>query len=690
MSYCINPECNHQSTTKFCPNCGTPLHIKDRYRLIRPLRELNKSPYIEVFEVDDRGTLKVLKVLKSCDQTWLRLFKREAEVLKSLKHPGIPKIDASGYFTVQIPETQRELHCLVMEKIEGQDLEKFLQQHQQISEQRAINWLKQLAIILHQLHQQKLFHRDIKPPNIMLKPNGQLVLIDFGAARWVTETVVNGDRDITFVLTRGYGAPEQEDGKALPQSDFFALGRTFVHLLTGRHPNDISYNSRNEFVWREYAPQISEPLANFIDELMAFEVENRPQDTKEILQRLNDIEPPELLPLPPPPNRPLFRISWWFLILGFPITLLLGIAIGRIIQDIFSPSLSTACDSRRAAIDTSQIAFSPNGKYLVQVSLDKTLRVFDTAKLLNAEDNKQAQIYCELHNEGVVAVQFSPNGEKIATASLDATARLWKINSNGIEEEFKKFHEYPVIGLDFSSNGNYLASASADGIARVWNTKNGERMAIMNNGAYIKAINFSKNQNNLAIASLNNLAKVWNWQTRREAQNTISLTPNNLIATAFSPTNNKYLASASDQGIAQIWDTTNFRQIAQLNLQTYPMAIAFSPNGQNLVAIGLEDNVAVVWNWENHKTDNFKISLRHDELDNLVAVAFPQDQNQNYVATASSNGNIILWDINNGNRLKTCPRDKGLVEIAFNPQDANQIAVANANGNLNLIRCESN
>lgn len=412
---------------------------------------------------------------------------------------------------------------------------------------------------------------------------------------------------------------------------------------------------------------------------MAPKVENRPQNTQEILQRLDEIDG---LYQPPPPPSSLPKIYRWVLLLGLPITLLLGIAIGKI-QDIVSPSLSTACDS--PALDTSQIAFSANGKYLLQASLDKTLRVFDTAKL-NAEDNNQAQIDCKLHDEGVVAVQFSPNGEKIATASLDATARLWKINSNGIEEEFKKSHEYPVIGLDFSKDGNYLASASADGIARVWNTKNGERMAMMNNGAYIKAINFSKNQKNLAIASLNNLAKVWNWQTRRQAQNTIPLKPNNLIATEFSPTNNKYLASASDKGIAQIWDTTNFRQIAQLNLQTYPMAIAFSPNGKHLVAIGLEDNVAVVWNWENHKTDNIKISLRHNDRDNLVAVAFPQDQN--YVATASSNGYIILWDINNGNRLNTCKSDKGLVEIAFNPQDANQIAVANADGKLNLIKCE--
>ena len=683
MSYCINPECYHQSTANFCPICGTTLQIKGRYRLIRPLRELNKSPYIEVFEVDDKGEKKVIKILKSKDKTVLRLFKREAEVLETLAHQGIPKIDPQGYFIFnEIPKSERQLHCLVIEKIEGQDLEQFLQKHKPISQRLAINWLKQLTNILDRVHEKQLFHRDIKPANIMLKPDGKLVLIDFGAARWVTETVVDPKRDVTGVLTPGYAAPEQENFRASPQSDFFALGRTFVHLVTGKHPYDIIRNaSTSQFVWREYAPQISEPLANFIDQLMAPEVKNRPQNTQDILQRLDEIDglQPKLIP-----SSSLFKVDRWVFILGFPIAIFLilfGIEIGKIIVDNPPPSTEklTACNSD--ALDTSQIAFSPNGKYLVQVSLDKTLRVFDAA------NKKLVQINCQLHEDGVVAVQFSPNSEAIATASLDATARLWKINSNGtVEEKFKKPHDYPVIGLDFSGDGNYLASASADGIARVWNTENGNRLALLNNGAYIKAISFSQNKNYLAIASLNNLVRVWNWQTQIEAQNTISLSANNLIATAFNPTDNQYLASVSEKGIAQIWDTTNFIAIAQVNLQTYPMAIAFSPNGKHLVAIGLEDNVAVVWNWENHKTDNFKISLRHNDRDNLVAVDFPQ--NQNYVATASSNGNIILWDINNGNRLKTCNSNKGLVEIAFNPQNSNQIAVANANGKLKLIECK--
>lgn len=691
MSYCINPECYHQNTSNFCPDCGTPMCIKDRYSLVRPLRELNKSPYIEVFEVDDKGTPKVLKVLKSRDDTLLRLFKREAEVLISLKHQGIPKIDPEGYFTFKISQTQRQLHCLIIEKIEGQDLEQFLGQHQRISEEFAIDWLKQLTNILHRVHQKKLFHRDIKPSNIMLKPDGQLVLIDFGAARWVTETVFDPKRDVTGVLTPGYAAPEQEEFRALPQSDFFALGRTFVHLFTGKHPYEISKNSpTSQFIWRESAPQISQPLANFIDELMAPEVENRPQNTKEILQRLDVIELLQQEASPPPPS--FFKLYRWVFILGFPITLLMGIAIGWIIKNPawVSPPVLTACDS--PALDTSQIAFSPNGKYFAQVSLDKTLRVFD-ASILSDETPKQVD--CQLHADGIVALKFSSDSKKIATASLDATARLWTINPDGkINSENKLSHEYsdipnfkpPVIALDFSRDGKYLASASADGIARVWDTSNSQRQAILNSKTYIRAISFSQDTKYLATASLNNLGRLWNWQADKETHKAISLGSDNLVAVAFNPTNGKYLASANAAGIAQIWDTTTFKQVAKVNLQTYPMEIAFSPNGKHLVAIGLEDNKAVVWNWGNHKNDNFTISLRHNDEDNLVAVDFPD--NKNYVATASTDGTINLWNINNGDRLSTCNSGKGLVAIAFSPKNTNLLASANADGKVNMFRCK--
>ena len=134
-----------------------------------------------------------------------------------------------------------------MEKIEGQDLLKWLeiQNYQPITSEQAIDWLTQLTEILNLVHNQNYFHRDIKPQNIMCRSNGKLVLIDFGAVREVTETVQRTTGEVTRISSMGYTPEEQKKGKAEPRSDFFALGRTFVYLLTAQQPMNLQEDPRS-------------------------------------------------------------------------------------------------------------------------------------------------------------------------------------------------------------------------------------------------------------------------------------------------------------------------------------------------------------------------------------------------------------------------------------------------------------
>ena len=314
MSYCLNPKCSNPPdpmNTKgiICRNCGSKLLLQDRYRVVRPL---SMGGFGQTFEVDDRGTLKVLKVLNPArfsdprsKQKVVSLFQQEAEVLSQLHHSGIPKVDSDGYFPFWPKDSQEPLHCLVMEKIDGLNLQEWLegQGNQPITPVQALNWLKQLAEILEQVHQKQYFHRDIKPPNIMLRPDGQLVLIDFGAVRELTQTYLQQQNVTgTVIGTPGYTPPEQMHGRAVPQSDFFALGRTFVHLLTGRHPLDLHENPQTgKLIWRNSVPHISKSwvdliykllgrsLADFIDELMEPSWKKRPKNTRVILKRLKKI-----------------------------------------------------------------------------------------------------------------------------------------------------------------------------------------------------------------------------------------------------------------------------------------------------------------------------------------------------------------------------------------------------------------
>ncbi|NEP58415.1 MAG: protein kinase [Symploca sp. SIO2G7] len=302
MSYCINPKCQHRQNSdevKLCQTCGTPLLIHNRYRIVRPLREPNPNHPTEVFEVedwDDWGMLKVLKVLKYTYNTDLvKRFQQEAHILlilnKSKKYHdnqgiGVPSIDAEGYFTINVRQYNQKLYGLVMEKIEGDNLETWVREQGVISQEQAVDWLRQIVATLNFLHKHNFLHRDIKPANLIRQPNGKITLIDFGVAG------IEGLAE-TQIGSLAYAAPEQMaiTGKAVPQSDFFALGRTFVYLLTGRHPWELAMdNKKGRLIWhKSIRKKLDKSLVALIDKLMHRDYHKRPQDTRKILKRLSKL-----------------------------------------------------------------------------------------------------------------------------------------------------------------------------------------------------------------------------------------------------------------------------------------------------------------------------------------------------------------------------------------------------------------
>ena len=297
MSLCINPHCSKSNSDNvlFCQSCGSELLLEGRYRTIKLL---GQGGFGKTYEVSDvRSNLpKVLKVLTDNQPKAVELFQREAQVLKILNYPGIPRVEQDGYFVYFPRASQQELHCLVMEKIEGMNLYDYLKQRENrpINQKLAVQWLKEIVNILQLVHEQNYFHRDIKPPNIMLRATGNLVLIDFGGAREATQTYyfAHQKANVTGLISVGYTPQEQMAGQAVPLSDFFALGRTFVFLLTGKEPNDPTiFNSRNgQMRWRDVVPDISPKFADLIDRMMAHFPNQRPGNTREILQALADIE----------------------------------------------------------------------------------------------------------------------------------------------------------------------------------------------------------------------------------------------------------------------------------------------------------------------------------------------------------------------------------------------------------------
>ena len=301
MSLCINPQCSHpqnQDTSLFCQSCGSELLLDGRYRVVR---ELGGGGFGKTYEVQDsdpqkagggKPAHKVLKVLLHNHPKYVELFEREVNVLSRLKHPGIPKVEADAHFTFFLKNSNVPLYCLVMEKIEGLNLSQYMTQRGKcITQKMAIQWLMQLLRILEEIHRHNFFHRDIKPSNIMLRSTGQLVLIDFGTAREVTETYLSKQSSggVTGLFSAGYSPIEQLNGQAVPQSDFFALGRTLVYLLTGKHPSELYDSHVDQLNWRQCVPNLSPEFADVVDNIMARLPNQRPSSAQVILNQLESV-----------------------------------------------------------------------------------------------------------------------------------------------------------------------------------------------------------------------------------------------------------------------------------------------------------------------------------------------------------------------------------------------------------------
>jgi serine/threonine protein kinase len=215
--------------------------LQGRYQLQKQLgNNAGRQTWLAVDLATQTREQVIVKLLPFSPQLhWddLKLFEREAQVLKHLNHPCIPKY--RDYFSTE-PSNSSELPWfgLVQDYIQGDCLQQLLNKGKRFTEagvkEIAIQLLK-ILIYLHQLSPAVL-HRDIKPSNIIWGKNRQVYLVDFGA---VQEKAKAEGATFTVVGTGGYAPPEQLWGKAVPASDLYALGATLIHLLTGTAPVDL-------------------------------------------------------------------------------------------------------------------------------------------------------------------------------------------------------------------------------------------------------------------------------------------------------------------------------------------------------------------------------------------------------------------------------------------------------------------
>lgn len=257
-------------------------YVDGKYKIMSKIGQGGMSVVYLALNERANKTWAIKEVRKDGTENKFEVVKQgliaETEMLKRLSHPHLPSI-------IDVIDDE-DSFLIVMDYIEGKPLSKTLREEGAQPLELVVKWAKQLCDVLGYLHSRKppIIYRDMKPSNVMLKPDGDVTLIDFGTAR---EYKGGNLEDTTCLGTRGYAAPEQYGGRGETdaRTDIFCLGATMYHLLTGHNPSEPPYKMYPITYWN---PELSTGLEQIILKCTQENPEDRYQSCEELYYDLEN------------------------------------------------------------------------------------------------------------------------------------------------------------------------------------------------------------------------------------------------------------------------------------------------------------------------------------------------------------------------------------------------------------------
>ncbi len=260
------------------------------------IRRLGRGGMADVYlahqkTLDRSVAVKVLRSELATDRAYVARFHREAQAAAALVQANIVQIHEVGEID--------GVHFIAQEYVRGQNLRQYLNRHQVVEPILAVSIMRQVAAALDKASEQSVIHRDIKPENIMLAPNGEVKVTDFGLAR-----VMDDQRtDLTQIgITMGtplYMSPEQAEGTRLDaRSDLYSLGITAWHMLTGSPPFEAEtalaiavQHVKQELPRLEsIRPDLMPDLCKIVHQLAEKKPDDRIQTPRQLIRQLRDLD----------------------------------------------------------------------------------------------------------------------------------------------------------------------------------------------------------------------------------------------------------------------------------------------------------------------------------------------------------------------------------------------------------------
>lgn len=264
--------------------------IDGRYKI---LERVGGGGMAEVYRARDMVlnrvvAIKILRESMASDSDFIERFNKEAQRAAGLSHPNIVRIYDVG--------DKEQLHYIVMEYVSRETLKNKLQACKNLSVRESLRVVKDIARALAHAHSNNIIHCDIKPHNILVAPDGQVKVADFGIARAISSNTMSFSSDI--VGSVHYFSPEQAQGLTItPKSDIYSLGVVFYELLTGKLPftGETSISIAMKHLEEEMPsirkdnPDVPAKVEAIVARTLEKEVDRRP-DANELIEMINKVE----------------------------------------------------------------------------------------------------------------------------------------------------------------------------------------------------------------------------------------------------------------------------------------------------------------------------------------------------------------------------------------------------------------
>ena len=630
--FCAHCGAGNPAHAKYCFSCGqavagdtdtsmtlfTPGHlnagdvVRQRYKV---QAQIGQGGFGAVYKAEDTDLGQRLVAVKEMNQQSLspqaltdgiEAFKREALMLAGLRHEHLPRI--YEHFA------EDERWYLVMDYIEGETLDDHLSKARNgnLPQVMALKIALQLCAVLNYLHTRKppIIFRDLKPANIILTPEGNLFLIDFGIARHFKPGQA---KDTVAFGSPGYAAPEQY-GKAqtTPRADIYSLGSILHQMLSGHDPSLSPFR---------FPPlqNLDPALQQLVTQMLEMDESKRPISILEVQQALEHIK-----------AHPTLSVAGGALRAGqllpaAPITL----QIPAVSLSPSSPAPILVHEHHYGVVRA--VAWSPDSVYAASAT-DAIVRVW------HARNGHNLCSYRE-HLGLIKHMAWSPIDSRIASISEENKIRIWDCNTGKTLTSYPGdpnpgFNPNIVRLLAWSTGGRYLAVAGSKFIS-IWDTDENRMIVQLRNKSQAGCRNlcWSPDGKNLALAQSKSVL-ICRLEERGKTLHYRYSAPVNAVA--WSP-NGIYLASGGDDRMVHVWDIRTNKLIGTYkNHLASISALAWSPDNTRLVSGSLSPNVNV---WDILSGQD--IATYHAHVGDILTVAWSPDGRA--ILSGGSDCRVYVW-----------------------------------------------